>query len=261
MIHAHHVETIERVTAHFRGQPEVEALLLVGSLAHGFANEGSDVDIAIVISDAAYERRRAADELLYLSLELATYPGGYVDGKYVSQSFLDAVEARGSEPARYAFAHARVLFGKDGALAQQLERIARYPREGKELRMRRFHGQLEAWHWYTTQAARHDNAYLLGLALNKLSLFAGRLVLAHNELLYPFHKWFLRVLEQAAHKPEGLVEAITALSRAPSAAGATALYELVRDFRAWPRDERWSMHFLRDTELSWLTGEAPIEDV
>lgn len=261
MIHAHHVETIERVSAHFEAQPEVEALLLVGSLAHGFASEGSDVDIAIVVSDAEYERRRAADELLFLSFELAPYPGGYVDGKYVSQGFLDAVEARGSEPARYAFAHARVLFGKDGGLWQQLERIARYPREGKDLRMRRFRAQLEAWHWYTTQAARQDNAYLLGLAVSKLSLFAGRLVLAHNEQLYPFHKWFLRALEQAAHKPSGLVEAITALSRAPSAVGATALYELVRDFQPWPSDDRWSAHFLRDTELTWLTGEAPIEDV
>jgi hypothetical protein len=86
-------------------------------------------------------------------------------------------------------------------------------------------------------------------------------VLAHNELLYPFHKWFLRTLEQAAHKPSGLVEAITALSLAPSAAGATALYELVRDFQPWPEDASWSAHFLRDTELTWLTGEAPIEDV
>jgi predicted nucleotidyltransferase len=261
MIHAHHVETIERVSAHFSAQPEVEALLLVGSLAHGFASEGSDVDIAILVSEAEYERRRAADELLFLSFDLVTYPGGYVDGKYVSRGFLDAVEARGSEPARYAFAHARVLLGDDGGLWQQLERIARYPREGKELRMRRFHAQLEAWHWYTTQAARHDNAYLLGLAVSKLSLFAGRLVLAHNELLYPFHKWFLHVLERAAYKPSGLVEAITALSRAPSAAAATALYELVRDFHPWPKDERWSAHFLRDTELSWLTAEAPIEDI
>lgn len=261
MNHAHHDQTIERVRAHFSAQSEVKALLLVGSLAHGFASEGSDVDIAILVSDEEYERRRAADELLFLSFELSTYAGGYVDGKYVSPSFLDAVEARGSEPARYAFAHAHVLFSKKDGVGEQLERIARYPRAGKELRMRRFHAQLEAWSWYTTQAARHDNPYLLGLAVSKLSLFAGRLVLAHNELLYPFHKWFLRVLEQAPHKPSGLVQSIEALTRAPSAAAATALYEQVRDFHPWPRDERWSAHFLRDTELSWLTAEAPIEDI
>src|SRR5688572_17788720 len=121
MSHAHHDETIERVRAHFGAQPEVLALLLVGSLAHGFANEGSDVDIAILVSDEEYARRRAADDLLFLSLELASYAGGYVDGKYVSPSFLDAVEARGSEPARYAFAHARVLFSRQEGVAEQLE--------------------------------------------------------------------------------------------------------------------------------------------
>src|SRR5690606_25876826 len=109
--HPEHVKTIERAVAHFRADPEVRALLLVGSIAHGFAQASSDVDLAIVVSDAEHARRAAAGELVFTSFELATYPGGYVDGKYVSPSFLDAVEARGSEPARFAFAHARVLFG------------------------------------------------------------------------------------------------------------------------------------------------------
>jgi hypothetical protein len=254
-------QSIERVTQHFREQPGVEALLLVGSIAHGFATERSDVDIAIVVSDAEYERRRAAEELLFFSLELAGYPDGYVDGKYLSPRFLGEVEARGSEPARFAFAHARVLFSDRPGLAEQLERIARYPQAGKGERMRHFHAHMEGWHWYTGQAERHDNPYLMGVAVSKLVLFAGRLVLAHNELLYPFHKWFFRVLEQAPQKPEGLVEAMRELSRAPSARAATVLYEQVRDYHPWPKDPRWSQHFLHDTELSWLRDAAPIEDV
>jgi predicted nucleotidyltransferase len=261
MTHAGQNETIERVTAHFQEQGGVEALLLVGSIAHGFAQESSDVDIAILVSDEEYQRRRAADDVLFLSHELATYPGGYVDGKYVSPAFLAEVEARGSEPARYAFAHARVLFSERPGLAEQLARIARYPVAGKDQRMRRFHAQMEAWHWYTGQAHNHANPYLSSVAVSKLVLFAGRLILAHNELLYPFHKWFLSVLAQAEDKPHGVLEQIDALSRAPSAQAATAFYELVRDFRPWPKDARWSSHFLRDTELSWLHGAAPIEDV
>jgi predicted nucleotidyltransferase len=261
VIYPGQVETIQRVTAHFQAQEGVLALLLTGSIAHGFATESSDVDIAILVSDAEYERRKASGEVLFLSHELATYPGGYVDGKYVSPGFLDQVETRGSEPARYAFAHAQLLFNEQAGLGEQLQRIASYPVAGKEQRMRRFHAQMQAWHWYTAQAERHDNAYLMGVAVSKLQLFAGRLLLAHNELLYPFHKWFLTVLQQAEQKPSGLLERMSALSRAPSAAAATAVYELVRDFHAWPTDPSWGRCFLQDTELTWLHGAAPIDDL
>ena len=47
-------------------------------------------------------------------------------------------------------------------------------------------------------------------------LFGGRLILAHNEILYPFHKWFMRVLGSAPNKPEWLMECIDDLASAPT---------------------------------------------
>jgi predicted nucleotidyltransferase len=49
----HHRQTVERVVEHFRSDREVAAILLVGSIAHGFAEERSDVDIALVASPAS----------------------------------------------------------------------------------------------------------------------------------------------------------------------------------------------------------------
>lgn len=261
-MYPHHAATIERVIERFGSESDVIAILLVGSIAHGFAGERSDVDIALVVSDRERERRAAAGLLTLCSPELATYEHGYVDAKYVSPSFLDAVEQRGSEPARYAFAHAQILMSRDAALAGQLARIATYPVADKPARLQRFQGQLQAWNWYAGQAALRGNEYLSSLAASKLSLFGGRLVLAHNELLYPYHKWFLRVVEQAPDKPAGLVDAMRGLCREPSLGRATAFYELVSGFRAWPTgDIGWGEHFLRDTELMWLEGQAAIDDI
>jgi hypothetical protein len=39
-----------------------------------------------------------------------------------------------------------------------------------------------------------------GDAARKLVLFGRRLVLAHNEVLYPLHKWFWRVLEDPSEE-------------------------------------------------------------
>src|SRR5688572_6208960 len=119
-MYVHHTEAIQRVVEHFSTDPEVSALLLTGSLAHGFANERSDVDIAIIVSEAERARRAASGGLTFFSLELAGYEGGYVDGKYLSLEFLDEVERRGSEPARYAFADARVLWSRVAGLDARL---------------------------------------------------------------------------------------------------------------------------------------------
>ena len=69
-----------------------------------------------------------------------------------------------------------------------------------------------------------------------------------------------RLLERAEEKPEGLIESMQALARAPSAEGARAFYELVQGFRPW-EPVRWPEHFMQDTELPWLHGHAPVEDV
>jgi hypothetical protein len=261
-VYPHHARTIERVLERFAAESEVAAILLVGSIAHGFAEERSDVDIALVVSDADYQRRTAAGQLTLYAPELATYEHGYVDAKYLSPSFLEAVEQRGSEPARYAFADARVLASRIPELGERLERIARYPMAEQNARLVRFHGQLQAWHWYVAQAAARGERYLMNLACAKLVLFAGRLVLAHNELLYPYHKWFLRVLARAPDQPAGLLAAIERVSQEPNVEHASALYHLVDGFRPWPTGGvGWGEHFLRDAELGWLHGHAAIDDI
>src|SRR5690606_24391946 len=78
----HHLATCRNVVAEFEGRPEVLAVLLAGSIAHGYARPDSDVDIAIVVTPEELDRRAAAGRLTYFDQSLATWEGGYVDGKY-----------------------------------------------------------------------------------------------------------------------------------------------------------------------------------
>lgn len=265
-MHAHHQETIQRVTDYFQAQPQVLAVILGGSIAHGFAQPNSDVDVLIVVSDEEHQQRLVNNNIQFVSTDLATYAEGYIDGKYISPTFLAQVEQRGSEPARFAFADGHVLFSKLDDLPGQLRRIARYPVEHKVERIKRFYAQLEAWYWYAGEGHRKRSHYLAAIGSSKLLLFGGRMLLAHNELLYPYHKWFLAVLERAPHKPEGIVEAIQALGQAPTPENITAFYNLIKDFRVWeadwkPGETLWANHFMRDSELNWLEGPTPIEDL
>lgn len=261
-MYPHHQASIERVTDYFRQQPGVQALLLGGSIAHGFARESSDVDIMIIVSADEHRRRLQEHDLTFFNRELVTYDDGYVDGKYLSMDFLAQVEQRGSEPARFAFADAQILFSDLPELEAHIRRIAQYPVHEKADRIRRFVAQLSAWNWFVGEAVTKQNPYLLNVAVTKLLLFGGRLILAHNELLYPYHKWLFNVLEQAADKPDKLLDTMRNLSRSPSQAGATEFYNLIANFRAWESDgERWGNRFMLDSELTWMDGTTPIDDI
>jgi len=261
-LHPHHQKAIDHSVARFRADPEVQALLLAGSIAHGFASPESDLDVLIVVPDPEHEARLREGRMQYASADGCDWEGGYVDGKYVSPGFLEQVARSGSEPARFAFQDARILFSRIPGLERTLADIPRYPVAEKADRIRRFHAQFEAWHWYGHEALELDDRYLLGMAVARSVLFGGRMLLAHNELLYPFHKWFLRVLERAPDRPADLMDRIAALHADPCQATLLAFWATVKNFRAWEGADRpWPAQFMLDSELNWVEGRAPVEDL
>lgn len=87
-------------------------------------------------------------------------------------------------------------------------------------------------------------------------------MLAYNELLYPYHKWFFKVLEQAKDKPADLLPIIDALNGTPTANKIESLYENVKNFNPWIEgDFSWPTQFMLDSELNWLDSKTPVDDV
>lgn len=259
---SHHIQSIHNVKAYFERDAEVLALLLGGSIAHGFETPTSDVDIMIVVSNEDHQRRLASNEVHFFNRDLCTYEGGYVDGKYTSMSFIEQVKEKGSEPARFAFAGSQLLFSKIAGLEETLRQVTQYPCAEKAQRIKRFYAQFEAWHWYCGESLRLRNQYLLGTSVSKFILFSGRLILAHNELLYPYHKWFLRVLDGAREKPAALLESIERLNTAYTMENVEALYETVKNFQPWSDNPYgWPTQFMFDSELNWMDGKTPVDDL
>ncbi len=261
-MHPHHSQSIQNVTEYFQRDPEVLALLLSGSIAHGFQSATSDVDLMIFVSEEDYQKRFQTEQLTFFSRELCTYEGGYVDGKYISLSFVKQVLEKGSEPARFAFEGSRVLFSKIEGFEEDICKIVEYPIAEKAERIKRFYAQLEAWHWYCGEALRKENQYLLGTAVSKMILFGGRLILAQNEMLYPYHKWSLKVLEQAKDKPSDLMTCIQTLTKSPTMENIEAFYEKIKIFQSWNGNPYgWGAQFMLDSELYWMDGKTPVDDL
>lgn len=140
------------------------AILLGGSLAHGYARANSDIDIILVATEAEYHRRKNERKLAFSLWDICPYAGGYIDCKVTSVAMLQQIAEQGSDPARYAFKDAQVLSARTDSLDWLLPQITRYPIEQQATREHRFVCQLLAWKWFMSQAEEKQDAYLVYLA-------------------------------------------------------------------------------------------------
>lgn len=264
MLYPHHQTALYKFITLFSQKEEVQAILVGGSLVKGFGKPGSDLDVLILIDEDSYTQRKATGELSYYSTDFTDYEGGYVDGKHIGISFLEQVAEMGSEPARAAFWKSFIAWSRhDPAPIQALlDRITTYPEAGVEQRIHRFMAQVQAMQWYVGEGEKHDNPYLLSWSANRAVLFTARMLLAHNRLFFPYHKWMLKMLTLASDLPTGYLEKVDALMRHPTVEGTRDLCDLVLEYRDWGTPATfWTNYFLQDSELNWMHGQTPIEDL
>lgn len=201
-------------------------------------------------------------ELMLYEPDLADYEGGYLDTKLITKGFVAEVAERGSEPARWAFKDALVAFSRDAELPELVASAATYPDDGHDERLRTFLSYLLIHVWFMGEADKRSDRYLATYASSRVTLFAGRAILAHNRMLYPFHKWFLRELERAPAKPPGLGELIDRVLVEPTRASAEALAEAVVGFCGLDVTiHDGANRFLELTEWAWRSGRPAPEDL
>ena len=55
---------------------------------------------------------------------------------------------------------------------------------------------------------------------------------------------------------------IQTLTESPTVENIEAFYEKVKTFQAWEEDPyRWPVQFLLDSELNWMDGKTPVDDL
>lgn len=260
-IQDHHRRAINRLVSEYRDDTRFDALIVGGSVAKGFARPDSDVDFLIVATDDEFSRRRATSNLFINRTDLCDYDGGYVDGKIIDYAYLEALADKGNEPSRAAFEGAFAAYSHRPGLDALLKKIPVYPEHDRDRRIRAFYSIAFIQHWLIHEALRHGNRYTITRAASQLALFSGRLILAHNRTLFPYHKWLTRTLESVEDKPAELLSHIDALLEKPSADNADALFKSIKDFHDWGvSDIEAYTWFMTDVEWAWVSGTTPMED-
>ena len=128
--------------------------------------------------------------------------------------------------------------------------------------MEKFNAQFEGWNWMYYEGLKRNDLYVVSHSVVNLCLFAGRLLLAYNELLYPYHKWFLRVLSEAKQKPKDILDMINTALSTKMESDIDKVYTSVKNFHDWPDYQHgWATRFVIDSEINWMKGDVPIADL
>ena len=261
-MHDHHEEALANTIQSASADCTCVACILVGCVPRGWARPESDIDVVYVVTDEEFSRRRKAAELQFYHHIKTAGTTVDVDGKIADRAFLEAVADGGIEPARAAFVDAELCYTEDHDLAAVLERIPVYPEDKRRERIRTFYSQMRAYRWYLGEAESRDDPYLRHHTASQLALFGGRLLLAHNRELFPYHKWFTRVLAEVPEKPPETMSLLNRLLRERTHTSAESFAGTIESFSDWDVPEAgWPVRFLLDREWQWRRGQPALEEL
>jgi hypothetical protein len=257
----HHRISIERLRERFSEDPRFLALIVGGSIVKGIARSDSDVDVLFVATDEEFSRCGSRRDHVFLSGEFTDYEGGYVDGKIIDVQFLRDVANHGSEPARSSFIGAMILYSRVPEVEQLVAQIPIYPSEHKAEKMQSFFCQVRLLRWFVDEAEKRQDRYLLLRSATELALYAGRIVLADNQVLYPHHKWFMREVRKAERKPGGICDLIDQLLDNPCSETADRIDQcIVAHYDPGLTWTQIGTRYIQDREWNWRSGKPPLED-
>lgn len=258
----HHEETIAKIKSEFSKDSKVLAVLLGGSIAHGYATETSDVDILIVVTEEEYQERKAENKLLYFNKDFCDRPDCYVDGKYLDLNDLRLVSEKGNEATRYAFKDSQFLVCHSDEVKELVKKISVFHESAKEENANRFYAQMLAWKWYYYEGKRHQNRVLISTAINNFILYSCRVLLNHNSLLYPYHKWMLAEVEKAQKKPKEFLKDLLTLEKSKKSSTLEKITREIKEMKVCDLgDWDWPEYFRKDVETVWMRQEPCLSDL
>jgi predicted nucleotidyltransferase len=253
----HHRRAIEQAQARLIGQnPRLLAIIVGGSIAKGTEREDSDVDLIVVLPDEEYRQRLDGNRLAFHWSDLCDYNGGYVEGRFVSRSYVKEAAARGSEPTRHSFTGTFPVYCVDPDIATWLPLIPTYPEDRRAGNIAAFLAQMQLNRgFFWSEGKRRNDQYLQMRAATEIILFGCRLILAHNRILFACQKRLVEQVLAAPNKPDGLEDKINRLLTEMTDDAKEDFCKAIESLADWGKVNHLVQHlnrFLQDVEMSWF---------
>ena len=233
----HHEESIEKMIAHYRETPEIEALFLIGSVATGTERPDSDLDGVAVVPEEYYEQKKKIGKTMDSYWGKCTYEGGYFDVHFKTNQELVNLAENGSEPMRNMFSCARTLFSDDPELPELVKRIPVFQKSEKAAKQLRYYCTLRQSFNYFWMVCKPEGFARVHTASGMIFCLY-RLILLENEILFPSVRKLERTVKIAPNKPENIIEKCQHFIQTMADEDALALVESYENWTSYdyPKD-------------------------
>jgi hypothetical protein len=258
----HHQSAVNNLINYLRNKDEFLAIIMAGSIAKGTAKESSDIDVYLVVTDDEFNLRKQENNLFFYNEELCNYPGGYIDGKIINVSFLEKAALQGSEPTRASFLGATMALSRIPGMEEVIKQIPIYPESNRTKNLIDFYAQVLLYgNYFAMQALAQGNSYLVSHSICNLVLFASRMILAYNRILFPCHKSLMNLVERSTEKPDYFIEKANELLLNPTKENVADFVEMISSFKDWGITYGQAVSiFVENNEWNWLDQEPPLQD-
>lgn len=230
--------------AQWRAQPDVLGVVLVGSKSRGHADELSDDDLEVLLTDEAFLQRKPTEchELAFQGEN--TGRTLIYDAQYTTLSDLQRKATSTRDVDHWPYERARVLFDRNGDVTAAVERAGKMDAAFRHTRL--LHATIDAW----TAPRRADKTFKRGnQCAGKLLVVRGvraltRLLFALEWRWVPLDHWLeaeLQTLDDPTNVGALLCEAMTSSSIKPLQQALDSLEDRLTDEGVPSADGRYHL--------------------
>jgi len=256
-----HKKAIEELIRLHKNNPNNIALIICGSIVRKDAREDSDIDLYLVIKDDEFDRVNKTKSFFYGTWDPNEFFGIEIDGKIIGMQFLRDAVMHASDTTRVSFQNAYAAFSYSKEVDELIKKIHVYPKWEHEKRIKAFYAYVKHYRYIGENAFKQGNDFLSMNCVMELVFFAGRLVLAHNHILFPCHKALFKAVKKCKDVPDNFIEMSHHLLKNISLENMINYYEKVIEFFKeydYPDTERIGL--ILENEWTWYTKKLTISE-
>lgn len=210
----------------WRANPDALGILLVGSKSRGHDDEMSDDDLEVVLTNEAHARLKPEDCSEHVFEGEGEERRLIYDAQYVSLASLKGKAASARDLDHWPYEAARVLFDRDGSVAEAAEAAARMTADFRSTRLT--HATIDAGvaAKRAAKALKRGREAAARLLVARGAKALARILFALEWRWVPLDHWLeeeLRTLSTNGEAARGLLEALRTCRAEPLASALASL--------------------------------------
>ena len=249
--------TIDKIICEGKKNPSIIGIILCGSLAKGTEKDTSDADILVVVKDAFFNEINKSKEQYWSLVPDDNNQYCEVDGKIINKDFLQKAREQGTESIISTLLYSKILYCIDSEIEELLQSLKNGISVNKE-NITKYYALMKSKR-YTTDDDLSNILQVKNCILDTV-FFACRLILAHNNRLYPCLKNMEKEIISCPDKPINFIKNMHTVLETFSLDSLDIFYKDVENyFSKYVIKEHIRKGYVIENELFWYYNVKPYE--